>query len=127
MTLAPGLRGHVLIMVEREDTAAKIGSGDVPVLATPRLLAVAESVTVSAVQDHLAPGQTTVGTRVELEHLAASPIGTHIEVTAELTKVDGRRLVFGFTARDKDNTLVGTGTIERAVVDRERFLNRRGR
>lgn len=123
MTLAPGLQARLLIMVEREDTAAKVGSGDVPVLATPRVLALAEQATRQAVAGALAPGQTSVGTRVSLEHLAASPVGAHVEVAVELTEVDGRRLVFGFTARDRE-ALVASGTIERVVVDRERFLAR---
>ncbi|WP_229803602.1 thioesterase family protein [Planobispora rosea] len=123
MTLAPGLHAQLLIMVETEDTAVKVGSGDVPVLGTPRLLALAEQATVQAVADALAPGETSVGTRVALEHLAASPVGTHIEISAELTEVNGRRLVFAFTARDR-HTTVATGTIERVVVDRERFLSR---
>lgn len=123
MTLAPGLRAQLLIVVEVSDTAQKIGSGDVPVLATPRLLAVAEMATLEAVRSHLAPGETTVGTRVELAHLAASPLGTHVEITTELTEVDGRRLVFGFEARDKQS-VVGRGTIERMVVDRAKFLDR---
>ncbi|GAA2903009.1 thioesterase family protein [Streptosporangium fragile] len=126
MTLAPGLQARLLIMVEKEDTAAKVGSGDVPVLATPRLLALAEQATVQAVAGALDPGQTSVGTRVTLEHLAASAIGTHVEIAVELTEVDGRRLVFGVTARDRE-TLVATGTIERVVVDRERFLARLAR
>lgn len=121
MTLAPGLRSQLLFMVEVEDTAQKIGSGDVPVLATPRLLALAEMTTVQAVRPHLDKGQTSVGTRVEMEHIAASPLGTHVEINAELTEVDGRRLVFSFLARDR-NTVVGRGTIERVVVDREKFL-----
>lgn len=123
MTLAPGARATILIMVEREDTAARVGSGDVPVLATPRLLALAEAATVRAVSDRLAPGQTSVGTRVELDHRAASPVGAHVEIAAELVEVDGRRLVFSFTARDR-HRLVAAGVIERAVVDRERFLAR---
>ncbi|MEV4753107.1 hotdog domain-containing protein [Streptosporangium sp. NPDC049248] len=123
MALAPGLQARLLTMVEREDTAAKVGSGDVPVLATPRVLALAEQATLQAVAGALAPGQTSVGTRVSLEHLAASPVGTHIEVVVELTEVDGRRLVFGFTARDR-RAVVASGTIERVVVDRERFLAR---
>lgn len=123
MTLAPGLRSQLLIMVEREDTATKIGSGDVPVLATPRLLALAEMATMQAVRPHLGAGETSVGTRVQLEHLAASPVGTHVEISTELTEVDGRRLVFSFVARDRA-TLVGQGTIERVVVDRERFMER---
>ncbi|MEU4229828.1 thioesterase family protein [Nonomuraea sp. NPDC026600] len=123
MTLAPGLRAQLLILVEMSDTAQEIGSGDVPVLATPRLLAVAEMATLQAVRPHLAPGETTVGTRVELAHLAASPLGTHVQITTELTEVDGRRLVFGFEARD-ERTVVGRGTIERVVVDRAKFLDR---
>ena len=124
MTLAPGLRSQLLIMVERSDTAEKAGSGDVPVLATPRLLALAERATVEAVRAHLAEGETSVGTRVELDHLAASPLGAHVEIAAELTEVDGRRLVFAFEARDKHGAAVGRGTIERVVVDRAKFLAR---
>ncbi|WP_433434034.1 thioesterase family protein [Nonomuraea sp. CA-141351] len=123
MTLAPGLRSQLLIMVEMEDTAKKIGSGDVPVLATPRLLALAEAATVQAVEKHLAPDETSVGTRVELEHLAASPLGTHVQIGVELTEVDGRRLVFAFEAHDR-HAVVGRGTIERVVVDRAKFMAR---
>ncbi|MER6946860.1 thioesterase family protein [Nonomuraea sp. NPDC000554] len=123
MTLAPGLRSQLVIMVEREDTAQNVGSGDVPVLATPRLLALAERATVEAVGPHLAQGETSVGTRVELEHLAPSTLGTHVEIGVELTEVDGRRLVFRFQARDR-HAVVGRGTIERVVVDRARFLER---
>ncbi|MFC5832934.1 thioesterase family protein [Nonomuraea insulae] len=123
MTLAPGLRSQLIIMVEMEDTAKKIGSGDVPVLATPRLLALAEAATVRAVERHLEPGQTSVGTRAEIEHLAASPLGAHVQVGVELTEVDGRRLVFAFEAHDQ-HSVVGKGTIERIVVDRAKFLAR---
>jgi predicted thioesterase len=121
MTLTPGLRARLLTMVEEADTAMKLGSGDVPVLATPRMLALAEQATIQAVAGALDPGQTSVGTKVVLEHLAGSLVGAHVEITAELTEVDGRRLVFGFTARDR-HTTVAVGTIERVVVDRERFL-----
>jgi predicted thioesterase len=124
MTLAPGLRAEVLIMVEREDTAIRVGSGDVPVLGTPRLLSFAEGVTLKAVQPYLETGQTSVGTRVELDHLAPSPVGMHVEISAELTKVDGSRLVFSIRAIDKTGVIVAAGTIERVVVDRERFRER---
>ncbi|RCG18321.1 thioesterase [Sphaerisporangium album] len=121
MTIDPGLRAELVFMVERSDTAIRVGSGDVPVLGTPRLLAIAEAVTVRAVQERLAPGQTSVGTKVTLEHRAASPVGAHVKVAAELVEVDGRRLVFEVTARDGAR-MVATATIERVVVDRERFL-----
>ncbi|NJP90368.1 thioesterase [Nonomuraea sp. FMUSA5-5] len=123
MTLTPGLRAHLLIMVEMEDTAKRIGSGDVPVLATPRLLTLAEAATVRAVEKHLAPGETSVGTRVELDHLAASPLGAHVQVSVELVEVDGRRLVFAFEAHEQ-STVIGKGRIERVVVDRAKFLAR---
>ncbi|WP_155361431.1 thioesterase family protein [Acrocarpospora macrocephala] len=124
MTLAPGLRASRTIMVEREDTAIAAGSGDVPVLATPRLLAFAEGVTTAAIAKELEPGQTSVGTRVELSHLAATGVGAHVEIAAELTEVEGRRLVFSVTAVDRRGVLVFTATIERMLVDRERFLAR---
>lgn len=123
MTLAPGARAKISITVEQEDTAVRVGSGQVPVLATPRLLALAEAATVRAVEGRLAPGQTSVGTRVELEHRAAGPVGAEVEVVAELAEVDGRRLVFSFTAHGGDR-LLASGTIERVVVDTERFLDR---
>ncbi|KAA9373590.1 thioesterase [Microbispora cellulosiformans] len=124
MSLAPGLRAEVRIVVEHEDTAIRVGSGDVPVLGTPRLLALAEGATVEAVQRHLEPGRTSVGTRVLIEHRLPSPVGAHVEIVAELTEVDGRRLVFSVSAADEAGALVATGTIERVVVDRERFLAR---
>lgn len=121
--MKPGLHGQVSIVVGDADTAIAAGSGDVRVLATPRLLALAEAATVEAVRDHLGDGRTSVGTRVELEHRAASPVGARVTVEAELEEVDGRRLVFGVRAVDARG-VVGIGRIERAVVERERFLAR---
>jgi fluoroacetyl-CoA thioesterase len=97
--LAAGLRATVRAVVTGADTAEAMGSGNLPVLATPRLLALAEAATVAAVAPQLADGLTTVGTAVSLEHRKASPLGAEIVVEAELTEVDGRRLVFGFIAR----------------------------
>jgi fluoroacetyl-CoA thioesterase len=122
--LFPGLRAELLVMVERSDTAMRLGSGDVPVLGTPRLVALAEAATVRAVQEGLEPGQTTVGTRVDIAHRAPSPVGSHVHVTAELTEVDGRRLVFAVAASDTAGAVLGSGTVERVVVDREKFLSR---
>jgi len=99
MGLAVGLRATVRHVVTEADTAIQAGSGDVPVLATPRLLALAEAACVAALESHLDDGMTSVGTRVALEHRRASPVGTEIEVEAELTELAGRRLVFGFVAR----------------------------
>ena len=136
MELAVGLRATVRHVVTEADTAIQAGSGDVPVLATPRLLALAEAACVAALESHLDPGMTSVGTGVALEHRRASPIGAEIEVEAELTEMAGRKLVFAFIARHvgplvagrdpgQDEELVaGAGSVERIVVDREKFLAR---
>ena len=133
--LAAGLRASVRLVVGESDTAAALGSGDVPVLGTPRLLALAEAATVAAVAPQLASGETTVGTSVTMEHRRASPVGSSLVIEAELTEVDGPRLVFSFIARrahssgpaeapGADEDVMGAGTIERVVVTRERFLAR---
>ena len=108
------------------------GSGDVPVLATPRLLAHAESAAAAAVRPGLAPGLTSVGTSALIEHRRPSPIGAEVVVEAELTEVVDRRLAYRFVARhasslrsaDADDAVVGASTMERAVVDKERFVSR---
>ena len=125
--LGAGLRATVRAAVTEADTAEALGSGDLPVLATPRLLALAEAATVAAVGPHLGDGLTTVGTAASLEHRKASPLGAEVVVEAELTEVDGRRLIFGFIARAggvADDVVVGAGTVERVAVNRARFLAR---
>jgi fluoroacetyl-CoA thioesterase len=106
------------------DTAAAVGSGSLPVLGTPRLLAWCEAATCAAVDPTLAPGETSVGTRVELEHVGASAIGQEVEVTASASYVDGRLHRFSVLARNVGGKVVGTGEITRVVVDGERFLSR---
>ncbi len=123
MELEPGLTARVELTVAEPDTAQEVGSGDVPVLGTPRVLALAEAATVRATAGRLPSGCTTVGTRVELEHLAATPIGGRVAATVKLSTVDGRRLAFTVAVHD-DDQLVARGTVERVVVDRERFLAR---
>jgi len=114
--------------VTEADTAAAVGSGDLPVLGTPRLLAWLEAATCAAVAPDLAPGSTTVGTRVDVEHLAASPVGAVVEAAATLTAVDGRVLTFEVSAHDRDSgDVLGRGRVTRAVVDQERFLARLSR
>ena len=106
------------------DTATALGSGDVPVLATPRLIAWLEAATVRSAAPLLAVGQTTVGVAVRVEHRRATPVGSSVEVTAATTTQDGagRRLTFVVRAVDGSGEVVATGEIDRAVVDRERFL-----
>ena len=131
MALAPGLLSFVQIVVADTDTAMAMGSGDVPVLGTPRLLALAEAAAVAAIGPSLEPGLTSVGTGAALEHKRPSPVGAQVVVEAELTEVEGRRLVFRFIARQKssgpsddEDTVVGAGTLERVLVNKDQFVSR---
>jgi fluoroacetyl-CoA thioesterase len=118
-----GASARVELTVADADTAQALGSGDVPVLGTPRLLALAEAATVAATGARLAPGTTTVGTRVELEHRRATPVGRTVTVEARLAKVDGNRLTFEVVARE-GVAVVADGRIERVLVDRQRFVEK---
>ena len=111
--------------VSAEDTAAALGSGDLPVLGTPRLLAWCEAATCAAIAAQLSPGATSVGTRVELEHLAASPVGQEVTVAASTAYADRRLHRFSVSARNVgDGRLVASGEVTRVVVDADRFLAR---
>ncbi|WP_204002642.1 thioesterase family protein [Micromonospora lutea] len=123
--LAPGLTARVELTVTDADTAQAVGSGDLPVLGTPRVLALAEAATVTATARHLPDGATTVGTRVELEHRAATPVGRTVTAQARLTEVDRRRLVFEIDVTEGGQT-VAAGRVERVLVDRARFMQRAG-
>src|SRR5690348_13511913 len=92
--MQPGSAASVELVVSAGDTATAIGSGDVPVLATPRVVALVEQATVMAVTGSLGEGQTTVGVRVELDHLRASALGARVVAIATLVDIDGRRLAF---------------------------------
>lgn len=122
------LTATLTFTVTDDDTAAAVGSGSLPVLGTPRLLAWMEAATCAALEPTLADGSTSVGTRVSLEHLAASPVGQEVEVTASATHVDGRLHRFTVSARHLggDGKSVGSGEVTRVVVDAERFLGRLG-
>ena len=117
--------------VGADDTAIAVGSGSLPVLGTPRLLAWCEAATCAAVDPDLAAGETSVGTRVELEHLAATPVGGSVEVSARVVHTDGRLRRFAVSARNvgadgRPGRLVASGEVTRVVVDAERFLGRVG-
>ena len=119
------LTATLTFTVTDDDTAAAVGSGSLPVLGTPRLLAWCEAATCAAIQPGLAEGATSVGTRVSLEHLAASPPGAEGEVTATAAYVDGRLHRFTVGARHTgDGKVVGSGEITRVVVDADRFVSR---
>jgi fluoroacetyl-CoA thioesterase len=108
------------------DTAQAVGSGSLPVLGTPRLLAWCEAASCAAIAPTLDAGSTSVGTRIALEHLVASPVGAELTVSASDVYVDGRLVRFSVSARQVDGKLVGSGEITRVVVDAERFMARVG-
>lgn len=123
MISEPGCTGSVELTVTESDTAIALRSGDVPVLATPRLLALAEEASCAAVADHLDARQTTVGFRVQLDHVAAVGVGSSVKAEATLEKIEGRRLTFTVSVSD-DAGLVAAGRITRVVVDRAQFLDK---
>lgn len=123
MALAPGLKGELTLVVEEQHTAAAYGSGLVPVLSTPHLVALLESAAKEAVQPFLNEGQSTVGILVNVRHLAATPVGMRVRACAELVEVDGRRLRFRVEAWD-EREKVAEGEHERFVIDWDRFMAR---
>ncbi|WP_232524712.1 thioesterase family protein [Nocardioides mangrovicus] len=118
-----GLSAELSFAVNDDDTAEALGSGSLPVLATPRLLAWCEAATCAALAQALAVDETSVGTRVSLEHVAPSPVGRSLVVSATVVHVDGRLVRFSVAAT-QDGRLVGSGEVTRVVVDAERFLSR---
>lgn len=119
----PGLSARVELTVTDADTAQAIGSGDVPVLATPRVLALAEAATVAVTARQIPGGVTTVGSRAQIEHRSPTPLGRRVVAQATLTKVEGRKLLFEVTVHDGD-VLVADVHIERVLLDRKRFIAR---
>lgn len=118
-----GLKGLAETLVTEENTAAAMGSGLLPVFATPAMLALMEQAAASSVQPFLPEGQGTVGTRLEVSHLAATPIGMAVRAESELIAVDRRKLRFAVRAWAGDE-LIGEGEHERFVIDNARFLEK---
>ena len=125
MPLDPGLAASFGYVVTAADTAFALGSGDVPVLGTPKVVALAERATCAAVADHLTDDLTTVGTRVEIDHVAPTAVGATVTVDAVLEGIEGRRLTFGVRVREGERP-VATGTVTRVLVTRERFVKAAG-
>nr|WP_307856657.1 hotdog domain-containing protein [Catenulispora pinistramenti] len=113
---------QVALHVTEADTAQAIGSGDLPVLGTPRLVALAEQATVAAAAPLLAEGQTTVGTRIRFDHVYPTPVGGTVTAAAELAHRDDRLLRFTVAAHDAAGRLVGEGEITRVIVNADRFM-----
>jgi fluoroacetyl-CoA thioesterase len=118
-----GLCSEVKLTVTDADTAPALGSGDVAVLGTPRVVALCEEAAMVALAGELAENQTTVGTRIELAHLAPILVGSTVRAVATLERVEGKRLVFNVSVND-DCGLVAAGKITRSVVDATTFMDR---
>ncbi len=123
--LKPGITSTVIEEVTATMTADSLGSGDVPVLGTPALAALAERAAVEAVRPALVPGTTTVGAGIQIDHLAPTPVGARITVETVIETLEGRRITFSFRATD-DSGLVARGRHRRVVVDRDTFVREAG-
>jgi fluoroacetyl-CoA thioesterase len=119
--LAPGLTAEAETVVTEDNTAERLGSGSVPVFGTPALVGLMESAAIKAFEGRLPPSATSVGGRIDVRHLAPTPVGMRVRARAKLVEVEGRRLVFQIEAWD-EREQIGEATHERFVVDRERFL-----
>jgi predicted thioesterase len=118
--LKPGLTGSAELKVAVEHTAPSIGSGLVPVLATPVMINVIEAAALAAVEHLLPAGHQSLGIHLDVRHFAATPIGMRVRATAELIGIDGRTLTFRVEARD-DKEPIGDGSHQRVVVNVARF------
>jgi predicted thioesterase len=121
--LTIGLNAEITLTVTEADTAAKWGSGLVPVFSTPALVGIMEAAAVKALDGHLPDHQTTVGGHIDVRHLAATPVGMQVRARAELTAIDGKKLTFHIEAWDEIEK-IGEALHERFVIDKEKFTAR---
>lgn len=123
MEITVGMKGQVSSYVEREDTAAEVGSGSLLVYATPCMVALMEGAACEAIAAALPEGKTSVGTALEIAHLAATPVGMDVSAEAEVIAVDGNVITFSVTAFDESGK-IGEGTHKRAVITTQKFLDK---
>lgn len=121
--LETGIKGYRERMVDQSVTASTFGSGLLDVFSTPAMIALIEGTALESVQDRLDEGQGTVGTKLDVEHLSATPVGMKVWCETKLTQVDRRRLVFHADVYDECG-LIGTGTHERFIIDNEKFMKK---
>ncbi|MGN0241753.1 MAG: thioesterase family protein [Candidatus Weimeria sp.] len=121
--LKEGITGEAETIVSEENTAIKMGSGTLPVFATPAMVAVVEKAAWSSVAGELEEGQSTVGTSMTLSHESATPVGLKITAKTTLTAIDRRKLTFSWEAYDEAG-IIGRGTHERFIVDNEKFVSK---
>ena len=124
--LRPGLQGRAEAIVDTTNVAAVMGSGDLDVFATPAMIALMEQAAWTAVAPGLAEGESTVGTKLNISHVSATPVGLKVWAESEVTVVDGKRLEFKVAAYDEKG-LIGEGTHERFIITEERFLGKAAR
>ena len=123
MEIVVGMKGEVSTLVEREDTAMEVGSGSLLVYATPCMVALMEGAACEAIAQAIAEGKTSVGTMLNISHLAATPVGMEVYAQAEVIEVDGNTITFHVCAFDESGK-IGEGTHKRAVVTAQRFLDK---
>ena len=123
MEITVGMKAEVSTLVEREDTAKEVGSGDLLVYATPCMVALMEGAACEAIADALGENQTTVGIGLNIEHTSATPVGLEVRAEAEVTAVEGKVITFVVTAFDEVGE-IGKGTHKRVIVNSQKFLEK---
>ena len=123
MEISVGMKGEVATLVEREDTAAEVGSGSLLVYATPCMVALMEGAACEAIADAMSEDQTTVGIELNISHISATPVGLEVRAEAEVTAVEGKIITFQLTAYDEAGK-IGEGTHKRCIVSSQKFLDR---
>ena len=123
MEITVGMKGEASTVVEREDTAREVGSGDLLVYATPCMVALMEGAACEAIADCLSDTQTTVGTALNIEHISATPVGLEVRAEAEVTAVEGKVITFAVRAFDEGGE-IGKGTHKRVLVNSQKFLDK---
>ena len=123
MEITVGMKGEVGTLVEREDTAREVGSGDLLVYATPCMVALMEGAACEAIAEALGDSQTTVGTALNIEHISATPVGLEVRAEATVTEVSGKVITFEVRAFDEAGE-IGHGTHKRVIVNSQKFLER---
>lgn len=123
MEIIVGMKGEATTLVEKEDTAAEVGSGSLLVYATPCMVALMEGAACEAIAPAMAEGQTSVGTELNIRHVSATPVGLEVRAEAEVTAVEGKVITFQITAYDEAG-VIGEGTHKRCVINSQRFLDK---
>ena len=121
--IRPGSSGRAELLVDEEHTAPRVGSGKVHVLATPVMINLIEAAALEALDKHLPPGYQSLGTRLDVKHVAATPVGMRVVAEASISRIEGRTVFFAVSVKD-EKELVGEGSHERVVVNVEKFSER---